>query len=133
MISEINIIGGSEGWWVGTGATPHVCYDRSLFQTYSEAEDKKVLLGDSHTTIVAGTGDMELKFTSGKTIVLKEVLHTPEIRKNLVSGYLLSRGEDLYKNNVFFGKRYAIDRMFKLNVEANKISSSTYMLCSFNS
>ena len=104
-----------------------------MFKTYSEAEDKKVLLDDSHTTIVAGIGDPELKFTSRKTIVLKEVLHSLEIRKNLVSGYLLSRGEDLYKNNVFFGKRYAIDRMFKLNVEANKISSSAYMLCSFNS
>ena len=75
--------------------------------------------------------------------MLKEVLHSLEIRKNLVSGYLLNKagftqtfGGDLYtltKNNVFVGKGYATDEMFKLNVEANKISSSAYMLCSFNS
>ena len=87
---------------------------RSLFKTYSEAEDKKVLLEDSHTTVVARIGEVELKFTSGKTVVLKEVLHTPEIRKNLVLGYLLNEagftqtfGRNLYtftKNNVFVGK-----------------------------
>ena len=34
---------------------------------------------DHHTTKVAGVGEVELKFTSGKMLVLKEVLHTPEI------------------------------------------------------
>jgi len=126
MISEINAVGGSEGWWLDTGATRHVCYDRSMFKTYSVAENQKVWLGDSYTTIVAGTGDVELKFTSRKTIVLKNVMHTPEMRKNLVSGYLLNKagftqtiGGDLYtltKNNVFVGKGYATDGMFKLNV-----------------
>ncbi|XP_021759470.1 uncharacterized protein LOC110724355 [Chenopodium quinoa] len=57
MITEINLIGGSEGWWVDTGATRHVCYDRRMFKTYSEnTDDKKVLLGDSHSTNVAGIG-----------------------------------------------------------------------------
>ncbi|GJU33146.1 retrovirus-related pol polyprotein from transposon TNT 1-94 [Tanacetum coccineum] len=68
MISEINLIGGSEGWWVDYGATIHVCYDRSLFKTYTAAsEDKKVLLGDHHTTNVAGIRNVELKFKSGKS------------------------------------------------------------------
>ena len=126
MISEVNIVGGSEGWWVDTGASRHVCYDRAVFKSYSDAEDKKVLLGDSHTTIVAGIGEVELKFTSGKTIILKDVLHTPEMRKNLVSGYLFNKagfsqtiGADLFtltKNGVFVGKGYATEGMFKLNI-----------------
>ena len=62
-----------------------------MFKTYTNVENKKVLLGDSHTTTVAGTGDVELKFTSGKTLILKDVMHTPEIRKNLVSGFLLNK------------------------------------------
>ena len=143
MISEINLVGGSDGWWVDTGASRHVCYDRSMFKTYNAADDdKKVLLGDSHTTIVAGIGNVELKFTSGKTLLLKDVMHTPEMRKNLVSGFLLNKagftqtiGADLYtiiKNGIFVGKGYATDDMFKLNVEFNKVSSSAYMLCDFN-
>ncbi|KAI5316791.1 hypothetical protein L3X38_036498 [Prunus dulcis] len=81
----------SEGWWVDIGASCHVCYNLAFFKTYSVTDDRKVLLGDSHTTIVAGIGEVELKFTSGKTVILKDVLHTPEIRKNLVSGYLLNK------------------------------------------
>lgn len=127
MISEINLVGGSEGWWLDTGSSIHVCNNRAMFKTYTAVDDKKVLLGDAHTTIVAGIGDVELKFTSGKILILKDVKHTPEIRKNLVSGFLLNKagftqtiGGDLFtltKNNVFVGKGYATDGMFKLNVE----------------
>ena len=84
---------------------------------------------------------MELKFTSGKTLILKDVMHTPKIRKNLVYGFLLNKAEfeqvigaDMYsitKNGVFVGKGYATDDMFKLNI-MNKISSSAYILCDFN-
>ncbi|KEH16570.1 hypothetical protein MTR_0146s0070 [Medicago truncatula] len=42
MISEIIVVGGSEGWWVDTSATRHVCYDRSMFKTYFVAENQKV-------------------------------------------------------------------------------------------
>ena len=71
-------------------------------------------MGDHRTTKVAGIGEVELKFTSDKTLVLKEVLYTPEIRKNLVSGYLLNKvgfiqtiRSDFFtltKNNVFVGR-----------------------------
>ena len=134
MITEIHLIGGSEGWWVDTGASCHVCHDRAMFSTYTAVEDQKVLLGDSHTTKVAGVGNVEIKFTSGKTVILKDVLHTPEMRKNLVSGYLLNKvgftqfiGADLYtivyKGN-FVGKGYACEGIFKLNVESNKVNNS---------
>jgi len=68
-------------------------------------------------------------------------MHTPKIRKNLVSGFLLNKagfeqiiGANMYtitKNGIFIGKRYAIDGMFKLNIDMNKIYSSAYMLCDF--
>ncbi|XP_038882321.1 uncharacterized protein LOC120073565 [Benincasa hispida] len=57
----------------------------------ASALDKNILLGDHHSTKVVGIGEVELKFTSGKTLTLKDVLHTPEIQKNLVSGYLLNK------------------------------------------
>jgi len=147
MITEINIVGGSNGWWMDTGAFRHVCFDRAMFKTYTTFEDQKVMLGDSHITEVAGIGDVELKFTSGKTLILKEVMHTQKIRKNLVSGFLLNKarfeqimGADMYtitKNGIFWELictplQIIGDDMFKLNIDINKISSSTYMLCDFN-
>lgn len=85
MIIEINYIGGSEEWWVEIGA--------------------------SQSTIVADIGKVELKFTYGKITILNNVLHTPKMRENLVSGFLLNKARftltiasDLYKitkNNIF--------------------------------
>uniref|UniRef100_A0A803NUV6 Retrovirus-related Pol polyprotein from transposon TNT 1-94-like beta-barrel domain-containing protein n=1 Tax=Cannabis sativa TaxID=3483 RepID=A0A803NUV6_CANSA len=92
----LTMIRDQHDWWIGRvvgrqGASRHICFDHAMFKTYSTAEDKKVLLGNSHTSIVAGTGDVELKFTSRKTMILKEVMHTREMRKNLVSGYLINK------------------------------------------
>ena len=136
------MIYGSKGWWADSGVARHICYDRSWFKTYSKEKDMKVMLGDSHTTKVVGIGNVELKFTSGRTLLLKDVLHTPEMRKNLVSSFLLHKagffqniGYDQYvitKNGSFVGKGYGCDNMFKLNVEMNKnVASSFYIVSSF--
>ena len=48
-------------------------------------------MGNSATSIVEGKGKVVLKLTSGKELTLNEVLYVPDIRKNLVSGSLLSK------------------------------------------
>jgi hypothetical protein len=35
MITEINILDGLGGWWIDSGATRHVCNDKTWFKTYS--------------------------------------------------------------------------------------------------
>ncbi|CAI8606899.1 unnamed protein product [Vicia faba] len=63
MITEINMAGGSDGWWIDTGASRRVCYDRVMFKTFTNAENKKVLLGDAHTIDVCNTvGEMTWLF-----------------------------------------------------------------------
>ena len=85
---------------------------------------------------------MELKFTSGRNVILKDVLHTPKMRNFFVSYYLLNKAGftqtfrvylyTLTKNNFFVGKGYATNGMFKFYVDANKIVFSSYLLCSPN-
>lgn len=112
-----------------------------MFKTYFKVKDKNVLLGDSHSTIVAGTCEVELKFISVRVVTLKDVLQPLEMRKILVSRYLFNKvgftqvfGADMYtltKKNMFVGKRYSTDGMFKLNIAINKNTSSVLYVLLF--
>lgn len=95
-----------------------------------------MLLGNHTSTTVLGKGTIELQFTFGKTINLTNVFHVPDIRKNLVSANLLCKNgikvvleSDkliLSKNDMFVGKGYSCDGMFKLRLI--KVNSSIYIV-----
>jgi hypothetical protein len=83
-------------------------------------------MGNRLHVCVLGVGTIILKFTSGKTVLLKNVQHVPSIKKNLFSGSLLCR--DGYKlvfesNNcilskygTFVGKGYESGGLFRLSL-----------------
>ena len=104
-------------------------------------------MGNLATFNIEGEGTVILKMTSGKHLILKNVLFVPDIRKNLVSGYLLNKHgfgivieSDkviLSKSGMFVGKGYVTDGFFKLNVmsvkDDNAIKNySSYLLESPN-
>jgi len=145
MISEVNLLDvNSNDWWIDTGATRHVCHDKSCFINLKELDDgKKLFMGNAATADIKGVGDVILKMTSGKDLKLRDVLYVPELRKNLASGWVFNKfgfklvfESDkfvLSKSGMFVGKGYALNGMFKMNVIAsnnmNKAStSSAYML-----
>ncbi|KAH7676279.1 RNA-directed DNA polymerase protein, partial [Dioscorea alata] len=132
MITEVNMaaFSNTNGWWYDSGATIHICNDKNLFKDYEIAADgHEVLMGNHNAVKVHGKGTVEIFFTSGKKLTLINVLHVPEVRKNLVSGNLLCKGGFktvleannliLSKNGVFVGKGYTCDGMFKLSVTSN--------------
>ncbi|KAI3811289.1 hypothetical protein L1987_21010 [Smallanthus sonchifolius] len=146
MIAEVNIAGDKpQSWYVDMGATRHVCGDKNLFNTFTEVKgDPKLYMGNKATADIKGEGDVILKMTSGKELTLSNTLYVPEIRKNLVSGWLLNKfgfrlciESDkvvLTKKGMFVGKGYALNAMFKLSVMVvkknmnDKASTSSYML-----
>ena len=121
----------SSEWWYDSGATIHICNNKTLFKEYVEAGNGlEVLMGNHNTAKVLGIGTVELKLSSGKKFVLTNVYHVPNIKKNLVSASLLSKNgvkvvieSDrliLSKNGVFVGKGYSCNDMYKLSIIINK-------------
>ena len=101
-------------------------------------------MGNNGTARVIGKGKVFLKFTSGKTLALNNVLYVPSLRRNMVSGSLLVRaglkvtleGDKVIitRNNDFVGKGYVTDGLFVLNTDSstNESSASAYIVESAN-
>nr|GEX10379.1 protein kinase-like domain, phloem protein 2-like protein [Tanacetum cinerariifolium] len=125
MTSEAFSLEEEKSWWVDSGATRHVCNNQTMFKTY-EPSDSMLYMGNHSTTQMKGKGKINLVFTFGNTLTLNNVLHVPDVRKNLVSGSLLnkfgfklvfeSNKFILSKGGRFIGKGYHTGEMFKLNI-----------------
>ena len=66
------------------------------------------MMGNGSNASILGVGTIDLKFTSGKIVQLRNVQHVPAINKNLLSGSLLCK------------------EGFKLVFESNKVVISRY-------
>ncbi|XP_070041352.1 uncharacterized protein [Nicotiana tomentosiformis] len=90
MLSECSLVGNPKEWWIDSEATHNVCDDKELFASYVPAgPNETIFMGNSAIAKIEGVGKIDLKMTSGKVVTLNNVLHVPEIRKNLVSTGLL--------------------------------------------
>ncbi|KAL0388370.1 UNVERIFIED_CONTAM: Retrovirus-related Pol polyprotein from transposon TNT 1-94 [Sesamum radiatum] len=130
VVFEANLVDNPREWWIDTGATRHICSDKEMFSTYTPINGRKLFMGNSATSNIVGIGNVVLKMTSGKELTLIDVLHVPDIRKNLVSGSLLvksgfrlvfeSNKFVLTKNSHFIGKGYVEKGLFKMNVMTDR-------------
>ena len=78
-------------------------------------------------------GTIDLFYTSCKKVLLTNVLYVPKMSRNLVSGNLLGKPRIkvaidydkliLFKYNVFVGKGYACDGMFKLCTSIDNVNN----------
>ncbi|XP_026458898.1 uncharacterized protein LOC113359491 [Papaver somniferum] len=94
VVQAANAVSNNEsGWWYDNGSTVHICKDRHLYKTYEPVigEGNEVVSANNLHIKVICKGTVELSFTSGKTVTLTNVLHVPDIVKNLVSGDLVMK------------------------------------------
>lgn len=82
------MVGGFDGCWIDIISSCYGCYDRVMFKTCT---NKNVLLGVAHTTNVVDIREVELNHTSEKTLIFKDLMHTPDIIKILVSGFFRNK------------------------------------------
>ena len=76
-------------------------------------------MGNHNKVKVLGKGIVEVKMSSSKMLILTNVFHVPNIKKNLVSANLLC------KSGV---KRYGSDGMYKLSIINKEVSGCAYFV-----
>nr|GFC67152.1 Pol polyprotein [Tanacetum cinerariifolium] len=108
-------------------ATKHICSSRRMFVSYRKVnEPKSMFMRNRTASKIEGKGKVILKLTSGKDLVLSNVLHVPHISKNLISrpilnnkGFKLMFELDKFiitKGDVYAGKGYLDEALFKLTL-----------------
>ena len=74
-------------WILDSGATDHMTHNPNQFKTYLPCpSNRKIIVADGTTTTVVGIGDVQVT----SKLVLKNVLHVPQLSTNLVSIQKLS-------------------------------------------
>ena len=83
-------------WLVDSGASEHMCNDRTAFSTYERIVPRDVTVGDGAAIKAVGRGTVMLRMQvdgAEHTTTLTSVLHVPEMRCNLFSvGRAMERG-----------------------------------------
>ncbi|XP_073219592.1 uncharacterized protein [Cicer arietinum] len=64
-----------------SGATSHVCKNKELFKTIDEEDGSILYTRNASTVQVKGKGTVEIEFTSGKILTLKDVFYVPTLQE----------------------------------------------------
>ncbi|GBP19524.1 Retrovirus-related Pol polyprotein from transposon TNT 1-94 [Eumeta japonica] len=75
-------------WLVDSGASEHMCCDRSLLSSFSSVSQKSVIVGNGAIISVLGSGKMVVQVYNGSEWVdttIDNVLFVPELKTNLFS------------------------------------------------
>ncbi|GAA0153855.1 hypothetical protein LIER_37751 [Lithospermum erythrorhizon] len=88
---EFYMAGGSDGWWIDSGASRHCCFDRSLFKSYNEIKgycdaDWNTFSDDSKATsgYLFNIAEVQSHYYNGKTRQIRRKHNT--VREFLTTG-----------------------------------------------
>jgi len=82
----------SDNWFIGSGCTNHMTFDKSLFRTLQSIEVARVRIGNGDCIVAKGKRTIVITTNSG-TETISDVLYVPDIEQNLLSvGQLIEKG-----------------------------------------
>ena len=77
---------GSDTWLIDSGASKHMTgYEDSLSCLLQKDSPRKVKLGDDYQYPIKGTREASYKLDFRKSMMMREVLYAPGLKKNLIS------------------------------------------------
>ena len=84
-------------WYLGSGASFHITGDKELFSDLEEKDlQMHIEMGDDGRYSATRIGTITFERESGKQFLLKDVMHVPGLKKNLVSVAMLEdKGYDV--------------------------------------
>ena len=84
-------------WFLDSGASFHMTGDKYLFTDLDEKDlGVHIEMGDDGRYSATGIGTISFERESGKPFILKDVMHVPGLKKNLISVAMLEdKGYDV--------------------------------------
>ena len=106
-------------WCVDTEATNHVCNSLQRFQETRQLSDGEIylLMGDATRVAAVAIGDVSLSFSRDRTLILRDCLYVPSIRRNLI--YVSKLVKDSY--SVYFNKFVVIKYNKRFNCSGSLV------------
>ena len=98
VLEHVLTVKSSKEWIVDSGATTHMCNDKTLFTEMNAVNDVKVSLGDGRVLKAFGRGRVKLKVSvsnCSKSHVLYDVLFVPDLAYNLISVSSIGKTNDM--------------------------------------
>ena len=114
-------------WYFDSGASFHMTGDKDLFSDLEEKDLKMhIEMGDDRKYSATGIGTITFQRESGKPFQLKNVMHVPGLKKNLVSVAMLEdRGHDVvFSSGIAYLRHKATCQVKKIGIRVKNL----YML-----
>ena len=83
--SELHLVSDETTWVVDSGASYHLTPNQKCFSSYRAGDHSFVKMGNEGACRIVSIGDVCLTTSTGCKLMLKDVLHVPKVRLNLIS------------------------------------------------